>query len=83
MPFDRTIKRMAIIIVKGMHEDTFNFLESKDEILANDIIERDNDVDRLHWLVARQHNMLTQNFSLAEKMNVNPGKSSTYFLISF
>ncbi len=81
MPFERTIKRMYII-VKGMHEDTLHYLESNDEILANDIIERDNDVDRLHWLVARQHNMITKNLNLAEKMNISSSKSSTYFLLS-
>jgi phosphate uptake regulator len=50
--------------------------------IIKDIDERDNDIDKLHWLVARQHNILTQNFSLAEKMNIKPGKSTTYFLIS-
>ena len=81
MPFERTIKRMYII-TKGMFEDVLNYLETKDENMIKDIDERDNDVDKLHWLVARQHNILTQNFSLAEKMNIKPGKSTTYFLIS-
>jgi phosphate uptake regulator len=81
MPFERTIKRMYII-VKGMHEDVLSYLESRDENIIKDIDERDNDVDKLHWLVARQHNILSQNFSLGEKMNIKPGKSTTYFLIS-
>jgi phosphate uptake regulator len=81
MPFERTIKRMYII-VKGMHEDVLNYILSKDENIIKDIDERDNDVDKLHWLVARQHNILTQNLSLGEKMDIKPGKSTTYFLIS-
>ncbi|MCX6671773.1 MAG: phosphate uptake regulator PhoU [Euryarchaeota archaeon] len=81
MPLDRTIKRMYII-VKGMHEDAMRALQTKDKPLANDVLSRDNDVDRLHWLVARQYNILLQNVSLAEKMNITIGMASTCFLIS-
>jgi phosphate uptake regulator len=81
MPLDRTIKRMHII-VKGMHEDVMRALQTKDKILADDVLSRDNDVDRLHWLVARQYNILLQNVSLAEKMNITIGMASTCFLIS-
>jgi len=81
MPFDRTIKRMHII-VKGMHEDAMRALVRKDRTLAEEVILRDNDVDRLHWLIARQHNIILQNVSLAEKMNITIEMSSTYFLIS-
>jgi len=42
----------------------------------------DNDVDRLHWLVARQYNIILRNISLAEKMNTTIEMSSTCFLIS-
>ena len=81
MPFDNTIKRMHII-VKGMHEDAMRALEAGNRKLAKDVISRDNDVDRLHWLVARQHNIILQNVSLAEKMDITMEMSSTCFLIS-
>lgn len=81
MPLDRTIKRMHII-VKGMHEDAMRALQIKDNNLANDVLSRDNDVDRLNWLVARQYNTILQNVSLAGKMNITIGMTSTCFLIS-
>jgi phosphate uptake regulator len=81
MPFDQTIKRMYII-VKGMHEDVMRVLKNKDLFLVEDVLSRDNDVDRLHWFVSRQYNILLQNTSLAEKMNITIGIASTYFLIS-
>jgi len=81
MPFDRTIKRMHII-VKGMLEDTVRALNTNDKTLAEDVISRDNDVDRLHWLVARQYNIILRNISLAEKMNTTIEMSSACFLIS-
>jgi phosphate uptake regulator len=81
MPFDRSIKRMHII-VKGMHEDVMRSLKTKDQDVIEDLISRDDDVDRLHWLIARQYNILLQNTSLAEKMNITVGIASTYFMIS-
>jgi phosphate uptake regulator len=81
MPLDRTIKRMHII-VKGMNEDAMRALLTKDKVLADDVLSRDNDIDRLHWLVARQYNILLQNVSLAEKMDISIGMASTCFLIS-
>jgi len=81
MPFDKTIRRMHII-VKSMHEDAMRALEENDRKLAEDVISRDNDVDRLHWLVARQHNIILRNVSLAEKMDITIEMSSICFLIS-
>jgi phosphate uptake regulator len=81
MPLDRTIKRMQII-VKGMNEDTLRAIKTNDTKLAHEIILRDTEVDRLHWLIARQYHMILQNVSLAEKMNITIDLSSTYFLIS-
>jgi phosphate uptake regulator len=81
MPLDRTIKRMHII-VKGMYEDTMRAIQTKDENLAEDALSRDNDVNRLNWLVARQYNTILQNVSLAKKMNITISMASTCFLIS-
>jgi len=81
MPIDRTIKRMQII-VKGMNEDALRAVKTADTKLAHEIILRDTEVDRLHWLIARQYHMILQNIGLAEKMNITIDLSSTYFLIS-
>jgi len=81
MPLDKTIKRMHII-VNGMNEDTIRALQNKDKNLARDVLSRDDDVDRLHWLIARQYNIILQNVSLAGKMNITIGMTSTCFLIS-
>lgn len=81
MPFDRTIKRMYIL-VKNMHEDTLKAAISDDTEMLKEIIQRDSEVDRLHWLIARQHNSILQNISLAEKLNTTIDNTFTYFLIS-
>ena len=81
MPFDRTIKRMHII-VKGMHEDIMTAIQRNDKKLAEDVQIRDNEIDRLHWLIARQHNIILQNVSFAEKMGITIELANTSFLIS-
>lgn len=80
MPLDKTVKRMHII-VKSMNEDAIRIFTNYDKLIAEEIILRDKEVNRLHWLVARQYNMILQNVSLAEKMNITINQSSTFFLI--
>ena len=81
MPFDNTIKRMQIV-VEGMQKDVMQALITKDKMLLEDVILRDNILDRLNWLIARQYNIISRNTSLAKKMKITAGRSSTSFLIS-
>lgn len=81
MPFDKTIRRMHIIL-KTMHEDAITALKTGDKKMAEDVITRDNSVDRLQWLVARQSNVVLQDVTLAKKMGVTPEEATYYFLIS-
>jgi phosphate uptake regulator len=43
---------------------------------------RDNDVDRLHWLIARQTHMILSNVALSKKMGITTGMAVHYFVIS-
>ena len=47
MPFENTIKRMYVII-KTMHEDAITAFDTRNKTLANDVIQRDLDADRLN-----------------------------------
>jgi phosphate uptake regulator len=81
MPFDNTIKRM-FVVVKNMHEDAIAALETHNKGLAQDVIGRDMDADRLNWLIARQTNMILQNASLSRKMGISPGMAMYYYMLS-
>lgn len=81
MPFNSTIRRMYVI-ARGMHVDAVGIMKSFDKTLAEDVTSRDNDVDRLHWLIARQSSILLRNINLAEKLDIIPGMVINYFLIS-
>jgi phosphate uptake regulator len=81
MPFHRTIKRMHIII-KSMYEDTMTAVKQHDRKLAEDVIKRDSEIDRLHWLVARQQRIIQQNVNFVEKMGITVDTATTAYLIS-
>ncbi len=81
MPFDNTIKRM-FVIVKNMHKDAITALETHNKTLAEDVIKRDIDADRLNWLIARQSNMIMLHASLSRKMGISPDMAMHYYLIS-
>lgn len=69
MPFEVTIKRMYILAV-GMHEDAINAVIKGDKKLAENVIKRDNDIDRLHWLIGRQSNIFLKDIILCQRMGI-------------
>ena len=73
MPFDQAIKRITSL-VKNMHKDALFALASNDEAISKDVIARDIDVDRLHWLISRQYNVVSKDILLADNMGFNPEK---------
>lgn len=69
MPFEVTIKRMYIL-AESMHEDAINAILKGDKKLAEEVIKRDNDIDRLHWLIGRQSNIFLKDIILCQKMGI-------------
>ncbi|MHA1820101.1 MAG: PhoU domain-containing protein [Promethearchaeota archaeon] len=81
MPFDKSIKRMGIILGL-MYEDIINALFNKDIELLDDVINRDLEVNRRYRLIARQSNLILHDVILANKMGVSLENAHYYFLIS-
>jgi phosphate uptake regulator len=81
MPFENTIKRM-FVIVKNMHKDAITALDTHNKTLAEDIITRDIDADRLNWLIARQTNTIMLHASLSRKMGISPDMAMHYYILS-
>jgi phosphate uptake regulator len=81
MPMERTLSRMAVV-VRSMHQDALNALFTANRTLAEDVIERDKDVDRLHWLVARQYNLILSDPNLARSMKITQQTASSYYVLS-
>ncbi len=81
MPFEKTIKRMYIL-AQSMHEDAVKALEAGDRDLADKVINRDDQVDRLNWLVERQSHIVLRDIILCQKMNITLEDASNFQLIS-
>jgi phosphate uptake regulator len=77
MPFNKTIKRMYIL-AESMHEDSIRALKEKSEKLAEEVINRDDDIDRLHWLIGRQSNIVLRDIMLSQKMGINLEDANYY-----
>jgi phosphate uptake regulator len=56
--------------------------ETRNKVLAEEVILRDIDADRLNWLIARQAHMIMQNNSLSRKMGITPGMTMHYYILS-
>ncbi len=81
MPFNKSIKRMFVIL-QNMIKDSVRSIELKNEELARDVIARDDEIDRLHWLIGRQYSMMIRNFSTAKILGVTLWEGVNYFLVS-
>lgn len=68
-PLKKAMGRMASI-ASSMHKDSLTAIVSGNKALSQDVIQRDDDVDRFHHLIARQLNYAAQYPYLAEKMGV-------------
>ncbi|HKZ98181.1 MAG TPA: phosphate uptake regulator PhoU [Thermoplasmata archaeon] len=53
---EKCLRRMHLT-VRAMIEDALGAIRSADEALARDVAQRDQDVDRLYWMVAKQYHM--------------------------
>lgn len=81
MTFESTLRRMHIL-ARGMHEDIISALKMKSRALAKDATARDRELDRLHWLIARQYHLIQNDSSLARRMQVTVADAACYALVS-
>ncbi|MDD4162818.1 MAG: phosphate uptake regulator PhoU, partial [Methanothrix sp.] len=63
LPADRALKRMKNV-VRSMIHDALSSLIKRNKELAMDVIQRDDDVDRLNLLIARQFNDILRSGSI-------------------
>jgi phosphate uptake regulator len=81
MPFENTIKRMHLL-ARGMQQDAMAAVRGRDAALAGNAVVRKTEVDRLHWLVARQHNLIMIDAALSRRMDITVTRAAYYFLVS-
>ena len=81
LPQKKCIKRMHFM-VDSMHNDVMKAFLTNDKHIAEDVLDRDRDVDRLYWMVVKQFNMIQTNRSIAEKLGTDPHESAELLIVA-
>ena len=81
MPFENSIRRMYIL-ANDMHKVALNALTSGDKSLAEEVIKKDDEIDRLHWLIGRQSHIVLRDIILSQKMGITLEDAFHYHQIS-
>jgi len=81
LPQRKCVRRMHLI-VDTMHRDAMIAYTQGDRELANDVIERDQDVDRLYWMTYKQYNLIQKDRSLAERVGVDIHESMSLMMLA-
>ncbi len=76
------ILRRSYAIAAGMHRDVLNAFTSGDAQLAKSVIARDDESNRLYFLLVRILRTIIQNPSLSEKLGVTPIECLDYRLVA-
>jgi len=74
----RKILRRMHLMSKSMHADAMDALKSANRDLAEDVLARDDEVDRLYWFVSKQQSMILRDPSVARKMGIGMSEASFY-----
>jgi len=80
-PPDKVLKR-EYAIAASMHRDAVTALLDGDKKLAKNVVARDNEVNRLYFLLVRILRTVIQNPSLGEKLRIRPINCLDYRITS-
>ena len=78
---DQTFRRIYLLANK-MHKDSLEAFFDNDIELAQNVIDRDDEVDRFYFLVVRSLRAVIQNPSLAARINVTPVECLDYRVLA-
>jgi phosphate uptake regulator len=81
LPQKKCVRRMHLI-VDSMHRDAVIAFSEGDVGLAQDVIDRDQDVDRLYWMTVKQFNLIQKDRSLADKIGVDIYEAMSLMLVA-
>ena len=81
LPIPSVIRRMHQM-VRAMHADAMAAFRTLDGSIARDVVERDWEVDRLHWFMEKQVNSALRDARVLSSLDLTLPECSTYLLTS-
>lgn len=79
MDLRKTLTRMQRI-ARIMYDDAVSALQARDIEAAHSVAQRDDELDRLLWMVSKQMHALLEQPRLAAKLSVRPAEALNLFL---
>lgn len=76
---DKALRRMNML-TQGMQEEALGALRSPGTETLASMRERDDEVDRLYWLVNKQYHAMMRDVSYAAKMELTPSQALNFLL---
>jgi len=81
LPIPSIVRRMHQM-VRAMQTDAMAAFRSRDESIARDVVERDWEVDRLHWFLEKQVTSALRDARILATLDLTLPECSTYLLAS-
>jgi len=81
LPIPSVIRRMHQM-VRAMHADAMAAFRHRDPSIARDVVERDWEVDRLHWFLEKQVTSALRDARILASLELTLPECSTYLLAS-
>ncbi len=78
---DKALRRM-IMLTQAMQEEAISLVKSPEDDLLRSVEERDDEVDRLYWLVSKQFHAMLRDVSYAAKMDLTPTQALNFLLVA-
>ena len=78
---DKALRRM-VMITQAMQEEAFAALKDPAPDLLASLKDRDDEVDRLYWLVNKQYHAMLRDVSYAAKMELSPTQALNFLLVA-
>ena len=81
LPMTKTVRRMYLI-ASSMLRDSLLAMKELDVELAEDVVSRDDEIDRLYWLVAKQFNIILKDARAARKTGMTSAECLSYRIMA-
>jgi phosphate uptake regulator len=78
---DKALRRMSML-TQAMQEEAFTALRTPSADVLRSLNDRDDEVDRLYWLVNKQYHAMMRDVSYAAKMELTASQALNFLLVA-
>ena len=78
---DKALRRMSML-TQAMQQEAFACLLHPDEEAIQSLSDRDDEVDRLYWLVNKQYHAMMRDVTYAAKMEMTTSQALNFLLVA-